>query len=177
MPFTSISIPKFTGLTSQSIQTVDLLKMHGTKMDNEIPRVFPKDIKNIREELQPEFVMEPVFITVVAIHNNPVKNQEVKLACQRSLPMEGYRYAAVNDKYTVVCFDNMPLGFINISYFITMNGTGGWRLRVPMPEAVVKRYLSADQRRKLANYKATFRNAGEDVRFEYVQMVSASSNG
>jgi hypothetical protein len=91
--------------------------------------------------------------------------------------MDGYRYAAVNDKYSVVCFDCMSLGFVNISYFITMNGTGGWRIRVPMPEPVLKRYMSPEQRKKLANYKSVFRNAGEDVRFEYVQMVSASSNG
>jgi hypothetical protein len=60
---------------------------------------------------------------------------------------------------------------------VRMGGVGNWHAFVPMPEAVLKRYMSPEQRRGLAQFKAGLRERGEEVRYEYIQMLSAYPYG
>lgn len=143
----------------------------------EMPKVFVKDIRDIRNGLMPEVVTQPVHVHCIAVHNDEAKNTELRLNLHRCVPIEGYSYNNVTDKYAVICYDAIYLGSIPVSYRLKMGSIGNWTIAVPMPEAVLKRYMTPDQRRSLAHFKMAMRPLAQDVRYEYIQMLSAYPYG
>ena len=140
-------------------------------------KVFVKDQKDFRYGLVPEPEENAVQVYVVAVHADPERNKQTSINLNRCVPIEGYVYNQITDKYAVECFDAMNIGFVPVAYKLRLEGVGNWSVYVPMPEAVLKRYMTSDQRRMLAAFKAQYRDSGEQLRYEYVQMLSAYPHG
>lgn len=109
---------------------------------------------------------EETYVIVVAIHRDPRKNQLTRIRCHKGHPLGGYAYDNVNDAYQAECADHFALGLVPISFQINL---GGWTSYVPMPEAVLMKYLSDKQKQNLAAYKANF-PPGE-FSFEFMQLL------
>lgn len=135
--------------------------------------LFPKDIKNIRDALKISPVIKRTLIICVAIHKNEKENTESHIPLKAGLPIEGYVYNHVKDAYVINCCGLADLGEINVCYMMSTNDFCRWKTLVPMPERVIRRYLSSDQLRTLARFKANLPYNRDDLNFEYIQMVSS----
>lgn len=142
-----------------------------------MPRVFVKDVKDIRNGLVPTATPQDVRIYCLAVQKQGDQNREIRIPLDRCVPIEGYVYNQITDRYAVIGFDYLDLGFIRVAYKVALGGVGNWQTFIPMPEMVLKRYMNPVQRRILARYKAAFRDTGADVKYEYIQMLSAYSYG
>lgn len=142
-----------------------------------VAKLFTKDIKDIRLGLIPMAVDHVTHVTCVAISKDTQKNVRLHLPLHKCLPVAGYAYSQVNDTYTFNCYMSLDLGFIPIAYRLKIDSVGAWTAFVPMPESVLKRYMTPEQRRNLAHFKSSLRDEGEDVVYEYVQMLSAYPYG
>ncbi len=138
-----------------------------------MPQVYEKDTKDIKNAMKMQVDFESTGIVMVAIHKNDKLNHPVRIPCHGCTPIRGYNYNTVNDTYSFRCHEHLNLGNIGVSYSLVMRGTGGWECRIPVPEDVIKRYLDADQRKNLLAFKQQFKEMGEEIVFEYVQMQSA----
>lgn len=138
-----------------------------------MPQVYDKDGRDIKGALRFEAVFDPMMVIVIAVHSDRGLNHKFKIPCAGTLPVHGYSYCAVNDCCTVNCCDRLSLGYVGVSYVATMRGTAGWRLKVPAPERVIRRYLGLEQRRALKKFQDGYREPPGAVSFEYIQMVSA----
>jgi hypothetical protein len=157
-----------------TFQYAELIKSASkTEENRDVPQVYDKDRKDIKSSLTFEVDFDPMKIVVVAVHKEAGRNHKVRIPCVGCLPMPGYQYSTVNDTYTSFCIDHVNLGFINVSYVQKMRGTGGWECKIPMPEAVIRRYLSLEQRKLLREFQDKHKDKGEEITFEFVQMVSA----
>lgn len=136
-----------------------------------MPQVYEKDIRDIKGSFKLEVVLEPMMVIAIAVHPIPGNNHKVKIPCVNCLPLTGYKYSNINDTYAVSCIDHLDLGMIRVSYKAKMRGTAGWEIKVPMPVSVIRRYLELEQRRNLREFQDKFK--GQDVGFEFIQMISA----
>jgi hypothetical protein len=133
------------------------------------PELHVKTAKEIREKIDLEVSFDRTFIVVVAIHNDPEKNSLTRIHCRKGLPISGYLYDGQTDSYHVECHDFLPLGYIPVSFHHSMPGVGNWKQRIPMPETAIRRYLTAQQKRDLRNFKATYK--GGNYSYHYMQVI------
>lgn len=139
----------------------------------EVTKVFEKDPKDIRSSLKPEVSYNPTRVVVLAISKNALNNRRAKIYCDGSLPIPGYSYTSVNDACMVACSDHADLGLVDISYRISMRGVSGWKIAVPVPPQVIRRYLSFEQRKLLRLFQDQFKGDPDGYDFEFLQMTLA----
>jgi hypothetical protein len=112
-------------------------------------------------------------VFVAAVHREPSMNAMRKVPAKRGVPIGGYVYDHGSECYLVNCIDFFSLGYVPASFTVSMPSAGGWRMPVPVPENVLKKLLSHDQRRDLKRFMSLF-SGMEAVRFEYVQLTGLS---
>lgn len=128
--------------------------------------------KELRDSL--EIYISPCrsYLIAIAIHKDHSKNLISKLSCRKGVPFGGYVFDSKDDCYHVECVDYLHLGFTPISFLVKMKGCSEWNMRVPMPEAVVKKCLTPLQKKELRNFKNHF--GPEEYTIEYIQMIDAN---
>lgn len=129
------------------------------------PELHQKAIKDIRERMDIEVCHDRTFIIVLAIHEDSGKNSLTRIHCRKGLPLSGYLYDLQSDSYHVECHDYVPLGYIPVSFFQTMPGVGNWKQRVPMPEVVLRRYMTPNQKHDLRGFKSTYKSGHYSIHF------------
>ncbi len=138
-----------------------------------MPQVYDKDIKDIKSSLKFEVTFDASTIIVMAVHKDSKRNTRVKIPCDGTLPIDGYCYCSINDCCTILCCGHLELGSIEISYIARMRGAASWNVKIPVPEKVIRRYLSVEQRLSLRSFQNSFKSEAENITFEFVQMVNA----
>lgn len=129
------------------------------------PELHQKAIKDIRERIEFEVCYTRTFIVVLAIHNDAAKNNLTTINCRKGLPISGYLYDSQSDTCHIECHDYVPLGYIPVSFYHTMPGVGNWKQRMPMPEVVLRRYMTRNQKDDLRRFKATYKNGQYTIHF------------
>ena len=85
------------------------------------------------------------------------KNTRQSIRCHHGVAFsEGYPYDQGSDSYIVNCVAQVSLGYISLAYQLTMPTVGEWRIRVPLPEVVVNRYLAGSQKSKIVELQAKY---------------------
>lgn len=136
-------------------------------------RIFAKDTKDIRTLMIPEVDDRPTSIFCVSVHPDSIQNKEIRIPMHKCLPIDGYIYNHINDRYTSYGVDYVPLGYIPVSYRVRIEGVGRWGMHIPMPEAALKRYMTTDQRRAISQFKASQRMFNPEFQFDFIQMLGA----
>jgi hypothetical protein len=115
---------------------------------------------------------ENTFVVVVAIHNNPDINAMRRLSAKKGIPIGGYVYDRGHEAYLLRCVDYMNLGFIPLSFKLGMKGVGDWGVNIPIPESILRRHLTVEQKRDLKRFTGQFgAENNPDFRIEFVQMT------
>jgi len=136
------------------------------------PEASPEDLEEIKSHLEIVQQPETSFIIVLAINKDSSNNHIAKIPCNRGMPLDGYSYIYDNsrDIYFAECADYLMLGDVNVSFKMKFSeGLDLWNVDVPMPESLIKKYLTTSQNRDLKKFKAIFNN---DYKFNFLQLTS-----
>lgn len=133
------------------------------------PDVKAKTAKELQHffEVTPSF--ERTYVIAIAHHRERGRNFVNRISCKKGLPIGGYTYDSQSDSYHVECTDFLHLGYIPVSFTTKVKGIFGWEVRVPMPESVLKKYLTSLQKKELKNFKNHFK--AEDYEVQFIQMI------
>ena len=88
---------------------------------------------------------------------------------KKGIPLNGYVYDAVSEKFHCECSDYLDLGSIPISFFINVDRIN-WQCMIPIPESVLMIFLNNTQKKKLNNFK--LKNGEAD--FDYLQIMGCN---
>lgn len=131
-----------------------------------------KVTKEVRNNLEIFPSSEQTYVIVCAVNKDATKNNIARISCKKGLPLGGYVYDSQADCYHVNCSDYLHLGFIPVSYIGKMNGLFHWSVKLPLPESIVKKYLTPLQKKELRNFRNHF--SVEEFDIQYIQMIDAN---
>lgn len=135
----------------------------------EFPLLDDNIKKDIKKDILVKTCSEHTRIFVLAIAKDYARNKLTSIVYKEtSTPLAGYTYDAKIGQYYVECFNSMDLGIIPISFSIRIDTISRWESRIPLSEAIIKRYLDKDQKHKLR----TFKSKNDNCRFEFMQLIS-----
>ena len=133
-------------------------------------KINAKILKETHNSLLPSMANTETYVIAVAISKDSSKNFINRISCKKGIPIEGYVYDAQSDCYFVECSDYLHVGVIPVSCVFTSKSGGSWKMNAPLPESVIKKYLTDGQKKDLKNFKGHFNN--DDYVINYIQMVS-----
>jgi hypothetical protein len=136
------------------------------------PEFKVKAIKEQRDNLELALCQDRTYLVLAAIHREDGRNSLNKISCKRGIPLGGYVYDATADSYTIACVDYMLLGYIPVSMAMRVSGQSHYQMRVPLAEAVVRRFLNPAQKKDVKNFRAVYKP--ENHRLEYIQMIDCN---
>jgi hypothetical protein len=115
---------------------------------------------------------DPVFVIAAAIHKVPDRNSQKNISCEKGIAIGGYLYDTANKCYIISCYDSYSIGSVGFSFTMSMIGGSNWKIDVPMPESVLKRYMSTHQREQFRLWRRKFPK--NEFRFEYLQILDCN---
>jgi hypothetical protein len=127
-----------------------------------------RDTKVLRGQLQLTKRPSNTFLVVVAVHHEDDKNKFAKISCKWGVPIGGYIYDAINDCYLIKCLDYLNLGNVPVSYKLAIKDFPFWSISAPLPESILKRYMTPLQKSDMKKYK----QAMVGCKFYFLQMIS-----
>jgi len=136
------------------------------------PELKVKCVKEQRDNLDLAFMSERTYLLLVAIHKEEQRNSMSRISCKKGLPIGGYVYDATSDSYAISCADYLQLGYIPVSMVMRVSGQQNYQIRVPLAEAVIKRFLSPAQKRDVKNFRLTYRP--DEHYIQFVQMLDCN---
>lgn len=128
-----------------------------------------KTSKELHCSLEVLASFEQTYIIVMAQNRDRGRNLILRISCKKGLPIGGYIYDNQADCYHVECTDYLHLGYVPVSFIAKVKGIKDWKIRVPMSESVIKKYLSSLQKKELRNFKNHFTAEKYDIQF--IQMI------
>jgi len=128
---------------------------------------IPIDFKAIKGSLEIEQDTLGVFVVAVAIHNDESKNSLMEIPTQFGNPISNEIHDFVRDCYRVECADFFQVGHVPINYRLRMTGIL-WTVDVPLPLAVVRKYLSEEGKRAFDDWLAKHK---DDHTIELIQTL------
>lgn len=137
--------------------------------DSASPEQKTKALKEQRDAVETFFAHDRTYIILAAIHKDRTRNILNRIPCKKGISMQGYTYDAQADTYQIECSDYVLLGSIPVSMKIRFTGIKNWEVRVPLLESVVKRYLTAAQKKDVRTFKAVHKP--EEFLLQYVQLI------
>jgi len=136
------------------------------------PELKAKGCKELKDQLEITPGAERSFVIAVATHQDKTRNTITRISCKKGIPLGGYVYDLQNDSYVFECSDYYLLGYVPIS-FIARFPNLSWEMRLPVPEIVMRKYLTPMQKKELKNFKNHFPST--EYKIELIQMVDANS--
>ena len=110
----------------------------------------------IRENLRFTRIGERTNISVIAIdRGDSSKNGYARIKCMGEA-LGGYSYDSTKDTYEVRCCDVLNLGSVAVAYQMQMENNSSWQVPVLLPDDLVIRCMSPNQRKALQQFKAKF---------------------
>jgi hypothetical protein len=113
---------------------------------------------------------EPSYLVVAAVARDEKRNTLVKISCKRGIPFGGYVYDNQSETYHYECCDYLHLGVVPVSAYITLKENSNWKVKVPLSESVLKKFLSEMQKKELKTFRNHFPITDFDLHF--IQMTS-----
>lgn len=130
---------------------------------------FERDTKGLRRSFKFFKDEAGTIVYAVAISNNPDLNRRIEIPAAYGSPVTHEVYNTMRDCIFLSGVDVHEVGFIPVSYHISLPDCD-WDVCVPLPFAVIKRYMSKDQLASFNKWKSSF--DGEKFTFQFVQEVS-----
>ncbi len=166
MPFSMPELERLREAIIEGLRTNNAL----LECEDETEQVIDqKDIREVKSSLKVIRGNNPVYIIALVVHNDISKNDSISISSSHGVPYKGYVHDHVNDCYIVNCIDKVELGYIDISFRVSMESTG-WECDIPVPENIIKKYLSESQRNELKKLKTIYKKP--DYYIQYLQMMS-----
>jgi hypothetical protein len=111
--------------------------------------------KLIRNNLKVE--PQPANSYIVVVANRGTDDEILKVHCRGGTAISGYVYDNLNDCYCVKGVDYLSLGYVPIAFRLVMEQSN-WSVNIPVPENVLRRFMSKRQKNDLKNFKEHYSN-------------------
>lgn len=130
----------------------------------EFPENEEKDGRDIKKSIKLKQTATATTVYALAVDPRQASNRLVEIPCGSGEPISPVVRDYVRDVCHVSCVAYHEVGDIPVSYRLAVED---WEQAVPLPAAVIRRYMTADQRRLLDKFKLW--HAGRDIR--YLQLL------
>jgi hypothetical protein len=131
-----------------------------------------EDISDIKDSLEILQSTDRTLVFLIAIDKNDERNSFAAIKCNGSTTFGGYAYDRSRDSYIVRCSGFLQVGQIPFSYVMSMKNVGNWSVKVPIPQNVLEKYLTPEQRKIITSYKDQFPE--HRFKHEYIQMLGCN---
>jgi hypothetical protein len=106
------------------------------------------------------------IVIVLAISCNNDLNKITEISCKEGLAITKMAFNIIDDSYLVRCRSHLNLGKIPIGFVVEMKDNIHWQFDVPVPEVIMKKLFSEQQKKMLNKWK----NLYKDCIFRYLQL-------
>ena len=127
-----------------------------------------KELQDLKAKLRFTKVDKNTEVTAIAISKTISNNNYKVISCNKGRYLNNVVYDITKDCYYIECLDFLPIGEVPISFEVEMDGIFGWKVDLPIPEVVFRRYLSEDDKKHYDEWKAQF---DKDVEFYLVETL------
>lgn len=129
-----------------------------------------EDFDYLRESFQIFRVNEQTLVFAVAIDKeNQAANILSAIRCSGAIPFGGYVHDNSRDAYLVSCVEYLQIGSLPFTFLVTMANMGEWKMKVPIPEKVLARSFSPQQKKGLETWSEKFKDKRYEIHF--LQMI------
>ena len=111
-----------------------------------------KDKRDIKRNLRVKKCDSGVFVYAIAV-NKSVFDRFLTIPAKFGVPICNECYDMVKDVYYVRGKEYLYIGSIPVNYRLVDN-TNSWSSDIPLPTSVMKRYMTAEQKKRFADWKA-----------------------
>jgi len=144
---------------------LDATKHHKRRrsVQPEIPDMAEEEKQQNEQDIRASITVQEecgrTYLSAIVIDQNDTANgnRRASVRCHHGSAFSaGYPYDQASDSYIIPCATHIALGYVPIAYYLGMPGTGNWRVRSPLPEVVVNRYLNGVQKSKIAELQQKY---------------------
>lgn len=116
-----------------------------------------QNVEDIMSSLEVGLIPGRTHLMAVVMDSNIEKNKSQYVKCHKGQSFAvGYPYDQGTDSYIISCVMHEYLGHVPVAYQVKMEGTGGWTVRIPLPESVINRYLTPAQQSQIATLQKKY---------------------
>ena len=137
---------------------------------NKTSEVNKSDVRDVKRKTNVVSASGRTFVILAAIAHDSEKNTINRIRCGLGIPYAGYVYDSVRDCYNVNCTAVYFLGEVPVAMQLKMENVGYWSIPVPMPEVILKRYLTDQQKLDLKSFRSSYPSDSYDV--HYIQFYT-----
>lgn len=138
-------------------------------MSDQDKDLFRKLVRSEKEHIEVMTTSNSTIVILTAVAVDPGKNLINKISCKHGVPIGGYVYNSQYEHYVLNCHDYVPLATVPVSMTLRMRGCTNWMVRVPLSEAVIKRFLSAEQKKLIRQFKVRYQEP--DFKVHFIQLT------
>lgn len=110
-------------------------------------------------------------VAIAVVEENPDKNNRLKIATGKGIPLGGYIYDTTHRCYCVKGLDTLNIGSVAISFHVRMPEFPYWRMPIPVPEKILRKHMNAKQTEQLAYFEKTY----PKCKIHFLQMINHNS--
>jgi hypothetical protein len=125
--------------------------------------------ETIRESIKIVRDAERTLIYAVVKSKDDTKNVLCKIKCQGGTAYGGYAREASSDSFIASCVTFINLGTVPFGFRIMMPHVGNWSSQIPIPEKVIEKSLTPDQRGLLLKTRQDYPSDAYEI--SYLQMT------
>lgn len=159
-------------------QEVDIDRIFAPSWDeNEYSKAISQsdveEFECLRESLRIMRSSETTLVFAIVIDKeNDNENGIHAIKCNGGTAFGGYAYDGGRDSYIVRGIDFFQIGRIPHSYVITMPNLGAWQVKVPIPEALLEKHLSPQQRDAMGKFMEKWPTSRYEI--QLIQMLGCN---
>lgn len=127
-----------------------------------------KTIREFKASLELTTMAYGTVVIAVAVARDAQVNKNLMIPCDQGQPLNNEVYDFVKDAFHVVGVSYVNLGTIPVSLTLRMKEIYGWEEDVPLPKAMINRFLSKEQKSALKDWRSDYPDT--DYSILYLQM-------
>lgn len=126
----------------------------------------------VRENLKIYRIQERTIVYAVVVDKSGETNQSSAIRCYGGVAFGGYARDTNRDAYLVNCVEYISVGTVPFALQVSMVKIGDWKVKIPIPEKVLEKAFTPQQRKLMQMYREKYPAEKYDV--HYLQMLGAN---
>jgi len=126
----------------------------------------------IREHLKIYRIQERTIVYAVVVSKELEQNESSAIRCYGGVAFGGYARDATRDAYLVNCAEYISVGTVPFALQVAMKKVGDWKIKIPIPEKVLEKAFTPQQRKLMQMYREKYPAEKYDI--HYLQMLGAN---
>jgi hypothetical protein len=129
-----------------------------------------RDAKEIKKSLRLEQNYQGIWVWAVVSHRDFELNQKIEIPAKFGVSLTPEVHDTVNDVIYLEGISFLEIGYIPVNYRLIIEDAD-FDLQIPLPLAVIKKYMTPEQNKIYRSWKSAFK--GADFQFRYFQVLDS----